>query len=172
MSYDLVYGRRSGDGERKLRNVSVSWTSASFSCINIKERGTRLRKKENNEWWGTEADSNGVCGPWNSSSLLLVWFLDSLQLTPCTQAHANIHKPSRPHYLPAEAFLIHTVCSLRPRFSFPFEIEADTKGWQSVGRRGGGQTHGRTASDCPAARRQKCATWTKIQKKKITVVVG
>lgn len=93
MSYDLAYGRRSGDGERKLRNVSASWTSPSFSCININERGTHLRKEENNEWWRTEADTNGVCGPWNSSSLL-VWLLDSLQLTPCTQGHANTHANS------------------------------------------------------------------------------
>lgn len=121
-----------------------------------------FKKEENSEWWGTEADTNGVCGPWNSSSLLLVWFLNSLQLTPCTQAHANTHKPSRPHYLPVEAFLIHTVCSLRPRFSFPFEIEADTRGRRSVGRRSGGQTHGHTGSDWPAACRRKCFPWTKI----------
>lgn len=162
MSYDLAYGRRSRDGERKLRNVSASWTSPSFSCINIKERGTRSRKKENNEWWRTEADTNGICGPWNSSSLPFVWFLDCLQLTPCTRTHANTHKSSRPHYLPVEAFLIHTVCSLRPRFSFPLEIEADTQGRRSVGRRGGGQTHERTGSDRPALCWRKRFTWTKI----------
>lgn len=55
--------------------------------------------------------------------------------------HTDKCRQPSPHYIPAEAILIHIVCSVRPHFSFPPRIEADTHMADEQSGETAGSTH-------------------------------
>lgn len=121
--------------EMQRRAVKCQWARESVSlrsCINIndgQEEGqavnNNLQKWTNNIWHPCiKVDAGWIY----SSDLVTSSFCSISQNTPTPT------EPSFPHCIPVEAILIHIACSLRPHFSFPLRIEADTRGWRTVGR--------------------------------------